>query len=152
MREADLPAEQPEAQEEARVSSPHEDPRREGRAEVAARPGPRPAVSLIWRVRGHGAFRDLARAPSRRDGPLWLRFRPGDGSGPPRTGYAVGRRVGSAPVRNRLRRRMRAVVSDLASELAPGASYLFGAEPAAVRCSPAELRAAIGRLVAGAGR
>ncbi|MBM3673353.1 MAG: hypothetical protein FJW88_00110 [Actinobacteria bacterium] len=88
----------------------------------------------------------------RRDGPLWLRFRAGEGPEPPRVAYAVGRKVGPAPVRNRLRRRLRAAVDEMAGELSAGASYLFGAEAAAVRLSPDELRAAVRRLVSGAPR
>jgi ribonuclease P protein component len=58
--------------------------------------------------------------------------------------------VGSAPTRNRLRRRLRAVVRDQAPRLAPGA-YLLGAGPAAVSLTPAELRATLAELLAAAG-
>src|SRR5205814_1232199 len=61
--------------------------------------------------------------------------------GLPRVAYAVGRKVGAAVVRNRLRRRLRAAVTDLAPMLAPGAA-LFGALPEAapvVQALPATL-------------
>jgi ribonuclease P protein component len=65
-------------------------------------------------------------------GPITLRFTP-DPSGRelPGVAYAVGRSVGGAVVRNRLRRRLRAVVAAHEDLLRPG-SYLFGAEQAAV--------------------
>ena len=44
-----------------------------------------------------------------------------EGAGVPQVAYAVGKRVGGAVVRNRLRRRLRAVVADTAGALAPGA-------------------------------
>jgi len=45
---------------------------------------------------------------------------------PPRMAFSVGRSVGSAPVRNRIRRRLRAIARARATELAPG-WYLIGA-------------------------
>ena len=53
--------------------------------------------------------------------------------------YAVGRPVGGAVVRNRLRRRMRAVVSELGPHLRPGA-YLVGAAPEAASLPFGELK------------
>ena len=41
--------------------------------------------------------------------------------------FSVGRAVGSAPVRNRIRRRLRAIARARAGQLAPG-WYLVGAE------------------------
>jgi ribonuclease P protein component len=54
-----------------------------------------------------------------------------DASSPPRVAYSVGKRVGPAVVRNRVKRRLRAIVADLAP--GPGA-YLVSVRPeAAVR-------------------
>lgn len=152
MREADLPTKYSETQEEARVSSTYEDPRRKGCAQDAAWPRPRAAISLIWRVRGHGSFKELSRARARRDGALWLRFVAGDGQDPPQIAYALGRKFGNAPKRNRLRRRMRAVLNDLASDLEPGGRYLFGADPSVGDYSATDLRASLVRLVGSAGK
>jgi ribonuclease P protein component len=143
MREADLPAEPAEAQQEARISSADADPRGPQRAEDAAPPRPRPAVSLIWRVRGHGTFRDLARAPSRRHGALGARLLPGDPGRPPSVAYSVPRAVGGAVERNRLRRRLRAAVRTVAPELEPGGRYLVSAGPAVKELSPTELEDAL---------
>jgi ribonuclease P protein component len=71
-------------------------------------------------------------------------FAPGDDGSPTRVGYAVGRGVGSAVERNRVRRRLRAIVDRL--ELAPG-NYLVRARPAA-RTAPFEaLEAGMRRAV-----
>jgi len=51
---------------------------------------------------------------------------------PPRVGFAVGRSVGSAPTRNRVRRRLRALARAHADLLAPG-WYLVGADAAFIR-------------------
>ena len=48
--------------------------------------------------------------------------------------FSIGRTVGSAPVRNRIRRRLRAVARARADQLAPG-WYLVGAD-AAYACTP----------------
>jgi ribonuclease P protein component len=143
MREADLPAEQPEAQEEARIPVADAHPRGARRSEDPSPARPRPAVGLIWRVRGHAAFRDLARAPVRRHGALSARLVPGDPGTPPRVAFAIGRPVGGAVARNRLRRRLRAALRALQPELVPGGAYLVGAGPAAVTATPAELRDAL---------
>ena len=70
----------------------------------------------------------------------------GQGAGvdtPPRVAYAIGKRVGGAVERNRLRRRLRPIVSDLAAagSLAFG-DYLIGASAQACSLSSAELRSA----------
>jgi ribonuclease P protein component len=71
-------------------------------------------------------------------------FVPGSDADPPRVAYAVGRGVGGAVVRNRLRRRLRAVVTELG--LRPGA-YLVGAAPEAVDVPFGVLRAMVSGAV-----
>jgi ribonuclease P protein component len=68
-----------------------------------------------------------------------------EASGPPRVAYAVGRRVGGAVARNRLRRRLRAIAADQAPALPPGA-YLVAAGPEAASLPHARLH----ELVSGA--
>lgn len=140
MREADLPAEPAEAQQEARISSTDAHARGSQRAEDASPARPRSAFRLIRRVRGHGTFRDLARAPARRQGALAARLLAGDPAQPPSVAYAVPRAFGGAVERNRLRRRLRAMVRELESELVPGGAYLLSAGPAAMNTSSVELR------------
>ena len=78
-----------------------------------------------------------------RSGPLrvaWVPPAEGGGTGPPRVAYAIGRRVGPAVVRNRLRRRLRAAVAELGP--APG-DYLVGCDPAAASLPFSELKALV---------
>ncbi len=142
MREADVPAQQPEAQEEARIPPPDADPCGSGGAEGPARPGPQAPQRLIWRVRGRGTFDALGRARPLVGGPLRLRSVAGR-PGPPQVAFAVGRRVGGSVQRNRMRRRLRAVVREHAAMLAPGSAYLVGAGPEAARMSHQELSEAV---------
>jgi len=72
----------------------------------------------------------------------------------PRVAYAIGRRVGGAVHRNRLRRRLRAIAFELGPDLQPGA-YLIAAAPAATGLSYGELRTIVSegvKAVAGDGR
>jgi ribonuclease P protein component len=63
----------------------------------------------------------------------------GPPSEPPRVAYAVGRRVGSAVVRNRVRRRLRAATREHADALVPGCAYLVVAAAPAATSTYAEL-------------
>lgn len=103
---------------------------------------------VVDAVRSRRAFSALSRSRSRgRSGPLWVVRADAPAEAPESTGdpvrfaYAIGRSVGGAVVRNRLRRRLRAAVRELeaARTLAPGL-YLVGAGPAATGTTPAELR------------
>ncbi len=60
--------------------------------------------------------------------------------------YVIGRRLGTAVTRNRLRRRLRAVMADAASSLPPGA-YVVRAGPEAPELDFDELRMAMGRAM-----
>ena len=79
---------------------------------------------------------------------MWVRHLPDVDPGEARVGYAIGRRVGGAVVRNRLRRRVRAVLAELdrTDQIPPGA-YLVGAEPEAVQMTFAELRDSLHRAI-----
>lgn len=72
---------------------------------------------------------------------------PGTSSDPPRVAFAIARQVGSAPVRNRLRRRLRAAVREHAPTLVPGASYLIGAAPEAATLPYSTLSEHVGHLL-----
>jgi RNase P protein component len=66
--------------------------------------------------------------------------------------YALGRRVGGAVVRNRIRRRLRAAVSELAATdgpgaLRPGAAYLWSADVEAASCPYPVLQACMAGAV-----
>lgn len=96
-------------------------------------------------LRGRAAFEAVRREGRRsRRGPLTMTVLLGGPTDPVRVGYVIGRRVGGAVTRNRVRRRLRAIVRSV--KLAPG-SYLIGAAPAAVTTSFAELDATLRRLL-----
>lgn len=53
---------------------------------------------------------------------------------PPRVAFGVGRKVGGAVVRNKVRRRLRAIMTDLARDPStlPGGTYLLVVRPGVV--------------------
>jgi ribonuclease P protein component len=72
---------------------------------------------------------------------LWCRYLPEPAIVPPRVAYSVGRAVGGAVVRNRVRRRLRAAVAAVAeSPLLPHGWLLVGARPNASERTFEELR------------
>ena len=107
----------------------------------------------VWRVRDRATFDALRQVGRRaRRGAVSVTFVPSapspssDATSRPRVAFAVGRGVGSSVVRNRLRRRLRAVVDDLAGSPGggvPAGTYLVAAGPEAVALSPTDLRAAV---------
>lgn len=82
-----------------------------------------------------------------RRGPVTVTFVAGASGEPVRVAYAIGRRVGGAVERNRLRRRLRAGVSELEGKLRSGA-YLLSAGPEAKFVSFTELRAMLAKAIA----
>ena len=83
---------------------------------------------MIWRIRDRAVFGRFRRDGRRaRVGPLWMSVIADPAAVPPRMAFSIGRSVGSAPVRNRIRRRLRAIARARADQLAPG-WYLVGAD------------------------
>jgi ribonuclease P protein component len=152
MGEENLSAQEAQADAHTRLSSPDVDAGWPSGAQGAAAEGPSQAERLIWRIRDRATFDALATGRRRRRGPISMTFLPGDPSLPPRVAYAIGKRVGPAAVRNRVRRRLRAAASAHRAELRPGGAYLFGAAPAAATAPYAEIDAAMSELLGGAGR
>jgi ribonuclease P protein component len=134
MGEATVSAEQPASGQAAWVSTPDVDESRPGHSALAAPKGSRPPVGLIWAIRDRSTFVALRRQPRVRRGPISVTFLAAPG--PPRVAYAVGRAVGSAVARNRVRRRLRSIVAGLT--LVPGA-YLVGVQPTAAAMGFVEL-------------
>ena len=94
----------------------------------------------IGRVRDQRTFRALRRSGTRgRSGPVAVTalLDSGSESGEARLAFAVGRRVGPAVVRNRVRRRLRAAARDL--DL-PSGAYLIAAHPEAAGLEYPDLR------------
>ena len=75
---------------------------------------------------------------------LWI---PGGGE-PPRVGFVVSRAVGSAVVRNRVKRRLRHLVREHLASLPGSAVLVVRALPAAASASSSELRADLTRCLA----
>ncbi len=134
MGETDIPAEQPEAEEEARIPPPDAQSSGTRGDPSPAHQGPLQAVRLIWRVRGRASFQALARGRRRRAGNLEVRTAViGQAVDPPRVAFSVGRPVGNAVTRNRVRRQLRAAMREYAASLQPGSGYLVRATPDAAR-------------------
>ena len=94
---------------------------------------------MIWRIRDRVVFDRFRRDGRRaRVGSLWMTVITDPQAVPPRVAYAVGRSVGSAPMRNRVRRRLRSLVRARAHELAPG-WYLIGADAPMLRLTFSQL-------------
>ncbi|MBV8296144.1 MAG: ribonuclease P protein component [Acidimicrobiia bacterium] len=94
-------------------------------------------------MRSRRTFSALREHGSRaRSGPVSVTFVQVEGSTGPAVAYAVGRRVGGAVVRNRLRRRLRACVAEVAPSLEPGA-YLVAAGAGAAVLPPGQLQTAV---------
>lgn len=89
-----------------------------------------PARPELWRVTDRQTFRALRERGRRaRRGPLvltWLAPGPGEDA-PPRVAFAIGRAVGGAVRRNRIRRRLRAALRELQADgRLPAGTYLVG--------------------------
>jgi ribonuclease P protein component len=96
---------------------------------------------LIDRVRERDAFVRLRRDGVRvRTDPLWCSFVLDPDLVPPQVAFAIGRAVGSAVSRNRLRRRLRALLAN--SDVPPGL-YLIGARTPACEHTFAELECSL---------
>ncbi len=146
MSEKNVSTQQPPAGQASRLPSQDGDAGRTGHSQVAAPEGPPASVGLIWRVERRDTFEALRRGRRRRQGPLSISWVPGDPAEPPRVAYTIGRRVGPAVVRNRLRRRLRMLMRQAAPLLRPGA-YLVAASSEAATISYAELEALVSRII-----
>ncbi len=119
-REAHLPTQQSSSSPQARFPCAHEHPCGSRGVEVPPGQGPGPTLGLIDRVRERDAFVRLRRDGVRvRTDPLWCSFVLDPDLVPPQVAFAIGRAVGPAVSRNRLRRRLRAVLAN--SDVPPGA-------------------------------
>jgi ribonuclease P protein component len=138
LRETHLSTQHPQASQDPRVPAPHVHPGRPRHpAGPPAQGTPPPhgvtvvSASGVERIREHSTFSALRRPAGRSSrGPLrvaFVRGAAGAAFASAQVGYAIPRRYGNAVARNRLRRRLRAVVAELGPSLEPGA-YLLSCE------------------------
>jgi ribonuclease P protein component len=139
MSEKNLSTEQPQAGQTPRLPPSDVDARRPGHHQGPAAQGSPSPVGLIWRVDRRDSFAALRHGRRHRAGPLTVSWVPGDPAEPPRVAYTIGRRVGSAVVRNRVRRQLRMLIRGAAPMLRPG-TYLIGAAPEVTTLSYPNLR------------
>lgn len=145
IREAYLSTKQSPTSAQAWFSRPHEHSRWPSRSEVSPCQGPGSPVRLIDRVRERDTFIRLRREGTRvRIDPLWCSSVPDPNVSPPRVAFAIGRAVGPAVTRNRLRRRLRALLAN--SDVPPGI-YLFGASERACELTFDELSQQLTQLM-----
>jgi ribonuclease P protein component len=163
MDETDLSAQRTEACEDARLSQEDVDQGRSGGDPVA--PGERTpstvgvmapplrprGVSAVGRVRSRGTFDALHRSSVRgRSGPVTVTYVVQKSWSRSEVAYAISRQVGSAVVRNRLRRRLRSIMTEMAPSLPVGA-YGIRVGVGAPALGFDELRAATVRALEKAG-
>ncbi len=141
--EAYVSAQTPPPRAKPRVQAPDVDPSGPSDHQGSASQGKETAVGLSRRpgsIRDRSTFEALRRSGRRvRRGQVTLTYADVGPCRAPRVAYAVGRRTGGAVQRNRVRRRLRAIVRELADQLPPGA-YLVAAAPGAAALSFWELR------------
>lgn len=77
---------------------------------------------------------------------LSVRWIVDDGAGAPHVAYAIGRKVGPAVVRNRIRRRLRVLIEHEAERGLPNGWFLVGAGGRRATQSAADLRADVAEL------
>ena len=102
-------------------------------------------------LRSAVAFRAIQTDSRSRSHPLLLLRYRGNGLEQTRFGISTGRRLGSAVVRNRQRRRLRSILRGLVPELSSGWDILLVLRPGAANASQAELAPAVAGLMRAAG-
>jgi ribonuclease P protein component len=135
-REAHIPAQQSPQGQEAWLPVPDVHQGRPQRPSVPSAQGPSTAVGLIWRLRDRRTFVELRRRGRRaRHGVVAVTMLAPSAStvaDPPRVAFAVPRKVGTAVVRNRVRRQVRAHLGSVRAAdpvRLSGGSWLFALLP-----------------------
>lgn len=131
--EAHLPTKRPTALEAPRFQVPDGDPSRSCSPAEPPPQGSGSPVGLIVPLRDRRTLRTVRSDGRRgRSGPVTVRALPSS-DGPCQVAFAIGRRTGSAVVRNRIRRRLRAALGELAGEglVPPGALLVMAGAPVA---------------------
>jgi ribonuclease P protein component len=136
--ETHLPAERSTPETPARIPRADVDPRRPRDPQAPPRQGAQAPVGVdrpverrqrLSRSRDFDAVYRQGRSVSTRSVTLHWFAREDDADGPPRLGLAVPRAVGTAVTRNRVKRQLRAVWSELGDSVPPGRDYVLVARP-----------------------
>ena len=104
---------------------------------------------MIDRVRHRQTFQRLAREGVRiRRSTLWCTWCLQPESTAPQVAYAIGRTLGPAVTRNRLRRRLRAILTEIdRRDPLPPVAMLLGATPATIKLTFDQLRHNVEQLI-----
>ncbi len=152
--EAHLPTQCPSSLQAPRLPQEDVDPRRARRGAQPTPQGPRPAVRLIVPLRDRRTLRLVGDQGRRgRSGPVSVRHAGTPDRDRCLVAFAIGRQTGTAVVRNRIRRRLRAALSDLAAAdgVPAGAVVVSAGAPVVGAPFPsvrADLRRALARATA----
>ena len=105
---------------------------------------------MIGRIQRRREFAELSRGRRAKTETLWCRYVDDPQLVPPRVAFAIGRVVGTAVRRNRLRRRLRAILGARAGVAGPlhHGGLLVGAIPGAAERSFDQLDGEVVRLLA----
>ena len=151
-REAYIPTQHPPPCEEARVQGADEHPCRSCGAQEPPGQGPRPTLGLIHRIRDRASFERLARDGRRiRRSALWCTWCPDPDSTATCVAFAFGRAFGPAVRRNRIRRRLRSILTELdEQQTLPRGLMVIGGRPQLIELTfdqlKSEMTALVGRL------
>jgi ribonuclease P protein component len=154
MDETYLSAQRTEAREDARVPQAHVDQGRPGGDPVAPGEGTSSPVGVIsggspvrtlTPIRSRRTFEDLRRSRVRgRSGPLAVVFVPQSTWSRCEVAYAINRKLGNAVTRNKLRRRLRSILSGTPL---PAGAYLVRTGPEAPQLAFDELKVAMSQAL-----
>jgi ribonuclease P protein component len=145
-REAHIPTQQPSPQTPSRIPPSHERSSRSGDHPQAQGQGSPQAVGLIHRVRLRSTFSTLQASTSRGwAGPLGVVFAEVPDlapAAPPQVAFAIGRQVGNAVRRNRLRRQLRAIFAEMVAEPAglTSGAYLVKVKPSIIESTYQDMK------------
>lgn len=106
---------------------------------------------MTVRVRGRAQFAAFRHGTNLRSEHFSVRVAPSQRPGRPGVAFAIGRKVGPAVVRNRLRRRLRHVMQALEPTLDPGMVYLVSARPSAGSLTFSEIEGAMRAMLTAEG-
>jgi ribonuclease P protein component len=107
-------------------------------------------VAALDMLRSAADFQQIQSHSRSRSHPLLLMRYRRNGLDRTRYGISTGRKVGSAVVRNGIRRRLRSILRAVSPQIEPGFDILLVARPAAAGVKQSDLDAALRQLFKGA--